>query len=791
MRTTLLVIGLTLLLGSSLLGAPSCPKAVTVMERVQQTYADLESFRAQLINVDADDDIARAYIWFEHPYMRVEIEASIEDQVVAMTVIYDFAAGSAFKFCARTDQWTEERLPPCAFPVSAMLGNMFGLRAGQIYTSLEETKIDGRPMWAVQAVQGPWEITFWIDRATYLVVRHSTVTGVVYIKEFISDLDIPAERFVVTAMPPVAVDLPPSLPMMPRIEAIPVQATITVGPDPEVHAFTSIQAAIDAAEPGATIVIAPGVYRERLTIEKDLRIIGAAAVQTVIDGDGEGTVISITAGNVSFSGITVTGSGSGRGVAGILAIGESEVELTAVSIVDNSNVGILLRDAVQATIVGSTIERNGHGLFLTGDVEANLYVSHVRKNQEDGIELGGNAELHLFASTIEGNVRTGITLADTARVRISASTISTNKIGLDLWDSTSAEIIASTIEQSTWGILVSDRAEVTIAGSTIQENRVFGISLSCGARGTIIDSTIQRNEWGIDLEGTAYLAITGSLIQNNSWGIGLGESAGASISGNRILGNEQVGIASFSDGEVNGTENVMTENGVDLIGNLPAGLRIPLIEATEQEVRFPDPSYPGLQHAVDALLPGGRLILGSGAHLGGATIDKDLTIVAEEGAQPVLAGGVAGLSLVGTARVEVSGLIIADGMTGVVVGSDARLQLTDSRVQHNQAAGIWLTGAGYARISCSLLRNNAHGVMLEPRSSVTLIENVIISNKGYGVQILAPPLPGMEDGLPFVGNISGRANIIPGPEEKDGNEQGAFCRPELAFLIAVDGGEYP
>ncbi len=785
-KSALFVMGLVLLLGGSLLGASPCSEAVMVMERVQQTYAELESFRVQLINVD--DDVNRAYVWYEYPYMRVELHTTVEDRVDVM--LYDFATGLLLIDWGQTDQWVKEQLP-FTLSVPLKIGEIFGLRPDQVYTSLEEVEIDGLPVWAVQAVQGPWEITFWIDRETYLVVRYSTMTGdIVYIEEFIAGLDIPAERFAMPAMLPVVVALPPSpLRIMHFKERVAPPPMITVGLDPEVHAFTSIQAAIDAAEPGTTIVVAPGIYRERLTIEKDLRIIGAAPGHTVIDGGGEGTVIRIVAGNVAFSGITVTGSGEGRRDAGILAIGESTVEISGSSIIDNRNIGITLLETVQATIIGSIIERNRHGLFLTDAVEAKLYASLVRNNQEDGIELGGGADLLVFASTIEGNTHTGIKLTDTSQIRIATSTISKNEIGLNLWDSTSADILASTIEQSTWGILVSDRAEVTIVGSTIQDNQVFGVNFSDDTRGTIVDSTIRKNGWGIDLEGAAHLTIIGSSIQDNFWGIGLGESAGASISNNTIQGNEQVGIASFSDGEVTGTENAMTENGVDLIGNLPAGLRVPLMEATELEIRFPYPAYPGLQHAVDSLLPGGRLILGSGTHLGGVTIDKELTIVAEEGAQPVLAGGGAVLSLIGTAQVDVSGLIIAEGVTGLAVGNDARLQLVDSRVQQNQAAAIWVFGAGYARISGSLLRNNRIGVLLEHRSIVTLIENIIISNSEYGVWILSLSLPEMEP--PFVGRISGRANIIPGPGEIDGNEHGAFCRPDLAFLVTADGGEYP
>ena len=90
----------------------------------------------------------------------------------------------------------------------------------------------------------------------------------------------------------------------------------------------------------------------------------------------------------------------------------------------------------------------------------------------------------------------------------------------------------------------------------------------------------------------------------------------------------------------------MMGNGVDLFGNVISGLRNPLMESVEMEVILPHAAFPSLQHAVDALLPGGRLILGDGSYAGGVTIGRDVSIVAKDGAQPRVEGGFAVISLV-------------------------------------------------------------------------------------------------------------------------------------------------
>src|SRR5437867_1528587 len=51
--------------------------------------------------------------------------------------------------------------------------------------------------------------------------------------------------------------------------------------------YPTIQAAVDAAEPGDKILIAPGVYHEQVTVEKKLTIEGSGSDEsgTVLDGE--------------------------------------------------------------------------------------------------------------------------------------------------------------------------------------------------------------------------------------------------------------------------------------------------------------------------------------------------------------------------------------------------------------------------------------------------------------------------------------------------------------------------
>jgi hypothetical protein len=76
--------------------------------------------------------------------------------------------------------------------------------------------------------------------------------------------------------------------------------------------YPTIQAALDAASPGATVKVAAGIYHEHLALREDVELIGAGWRKTVIDGGGAGDVIrSDGVHQFLVRGFTVRGSAQG------------------------------------------------------------------------------------------------------------------------------------------------------------------------------------------------------------------------------------------------------------------------------------------------------------------------------------------------------------------------------------------------------------------------------------------------------------------------------------------------
>lgn len=104
--------------------------------------------------------------------------------------------------------------------------------------------------------------------------------------------------------------------------------------------FVSIQAAVDAAAPGARILVAPCRYVERLQLRgRAVQVFGMGAPDaTVVDGGGAGPVVAVSAveeGEVRLAGLTLTG-GFRPGGASAVEVSGATLAMERVEIAGNA-----------------------------------------------------------------------------------------------------------------------------------------------------------------------------------------------------------------------------------------------------------------------------------------------------------------------------------------------------------------------------------------------------------------------------------------------------------------------
>lgn len=144
--------------------------------------------------------------------------------------------------------------------------------------------------------------------------------------------------------------------------------------------YKAIQPAVNSAKPGDTVLVGPGKYKGNIKLKEAIILQGAGADSTVIEGDGNSSVIEGAKGAV-VEGFTITGSGK-KGTIGV-----------------TMDAGIICNNAPM-TIANNRITGNNSGL--------NLYYSpsNVINNEISGSAVYG-IYLAYSDSLVSNNVITG------------------------------------------------------------------------------------------------------------------------------------------------------------------------------------------------------------------------------------------------------------------------------------------------------------------------------------------------------------------------------------------------
>jgi hypothetical protein len=277
-------------------------------------------------------------------------------------------------------------------------------------------------------------------------------------------------------------------------------ATITVDPNGDFH---TIQAAVDAAQPGDTVLISAGTYQEEVSVETPgITVMGVDRESVILDGAGIlGNAFTVTADGVTLQSMTAQNYAS-NGFVFTRVDGCHWNDLHAKDNAEYGLYGVHSRHCLMENSIGEGHGDSGFYLGETVDCDCDVQ-NNVGWNNMLGYSGTANSHIRIHGNDFYGN-RAGILLS-----------VLPTEMGIDVCPSPTGEAPApgDTCPGVTpYGI--QTRTE-------IYENHIHDNNVHTRASG--IYSTIHPPvSEGIVVSGGWNNDIHDNLIENNHlWGVGL------------------------------------------------------------------------------------------------------------------------------------------------------------------------------------------------------------------------------------------------------------------------------
>lgn len=327
------------------------------------------------------------------------------------------------------------------------------------------------------------------------------------------------------------------------VQAVPLGATtISVGKN---KAVATIRAAIDKALDGDTLLVYPGIYREKnLVVNKRISLIGMN--YPVVDGENKYENISIKSPGVLVQGFKVINSGvsSIEDFAGIkiyntrdVIIRNNRLENTFFGVysqygtnctIENNEIsahnleeqqsgnGIHCWKSDSMRIVGNKIRghRDGiyfefvtHSLIWRNDSQKNLryglhfmfsnhdsYVTNIFRNNGAGVAVMFSHHVKMFNNHFEenwGDASYGILLKEISDSHIENNRFVKNTIGIYMEGVSRLQMKKNSFERNGWAMKI----QASCMDITVSSNNFLGNTFDVGTNGSLVLNTFNGNYW--------------------------------------------------------------------------------------------------------------------------------------------------------------------------------------------------------------------------------------------------------------------------------------------------------
>jgi parallel beta-helix repeat protein len=238
--------------------------------------------------------------------------------------------------------------------------------------------------------------------------------------------------------------------------------------------FTTVKAAIRAAEPGDQILVRPGLYEESLIMNKSLEILGDGPVSEIEirTNDTHVLVFEARIGRVSNLTLLQMGGNDCHGV----EIRQGQLRLDGCDISSRSAACVAIRDGADPVLHRNKIhDGTKSGVLIRDGGLGTLENNNITGNATSGVIIRTGANPTLRGNRIQDNKESGVFVYDRA-----LGTLEDNDI----------------IGNGLVGVSVKTAGKVFVRRNRIKHNGREGVWIREGGRAVVEDNDLRSNHWG-------------------------------------------------------------------------------------------------------------------------------------------------------------------------------------------------------------------------------------------------------------------------------------------------------
>ena len=305
----------------------------------------------------------------------------------------------------------------------------------------------------------------------------------------------------------------------------------------------SVQEGIDRVDPGGTVIIHEGLYREHdIQIKRPVELIGDP--NAVIDGENAGTVLSVHADSVRIKGLKIINVGQSytKDFAGILINGSKDFVIEE-NLLENVFFGILIEKSSGGMVLNNKVRSNavsqassGNGIHLWHCSEMTIRSNEV-SGLRDGIYFEFVKNSKVYGNKSQDNLRYGLHFMFSNHNAYFENEFRNNGAGVAIMFSKFVEMYQNKFVHNwgsaSYGLLLKEIYDAEIEDNLFEQNTI-GISVDGSTRINYRRNDFVRNGWAVKIIGACYDNVfSGNNFLNNA----LDLSYNSKINSNRFDGN--------------------------------------------------------------------------------------------------------------------------------------------------------------------------------------------------------------------------------------------------------------